>query len=86
MSQKKYQSTNGINITNILPKSHFLKCFAFHNQEANIFQILHEVINEFGKYETAAENSKGYHLWNRFHANIHIDFMIIDSIFSAIEI
>ena len=29
---RKYQWTNGINITNILPKSHFLKCFAFYWQ------------------------------------------------------
>ena len=36
---------------------------------ANIFQILQEIINEYGKYETAAENSIRYHLRNRFHTN-----------------
>ena len=41
----------------------FFKCVAFHNQEANMFYILHEVVNEFGKYETAAKNLIGYHLW-----------------------
>ena len=52
------------------PKSHFLKCVAFLNQLANIVQTLQDIINCYGKYETAAEILKECRLWNRFHATI----------------
>ena len=50
-------------------KAIFLKCVAFLNQLANTVQTLQDIINCYGKYETAAEILKECRLWNRFHAN-----------------
>ena len=44
----------------MVPKSHFFSCVAFLNESANMFQTLHEIINWYGKHETAAKNLK-YH-------------------------
>ena len=55
----------------MVPKSHFLKCVAFLNQLTNTVQTLQDIINCYGKYETAAEILKECRLWNRFHANAY---------------
>ena len=56
----------------MVPKSHFLMCVAFLKQLAIIVQTLQDIINCYGKYETAAKILKECRLWNRFHARAQV--------------